>query len=147
MPEFRAPVGTRDVLPPESARWLRLLGLFAARVGRAGYGLVVSPMFEDVSVFERVGEATDVVRKEMYDFEDKGGRHMALRPEGTASVVRAYVQHRPTPPFRAWYAAPNFRYERPQAGRYRQHHQLGIEALGCEDPDLDVEVVDLATGL
>jgi histidyl-tRNA synthetase len=147
VPEFQAPVGTRDVLPPESARWERLVALFAGRVGRAGYGLVVSPSFEDIAVFERVGEATDVVRKEMYDFEDKGGRHLALRPEGTASVVRAWVQHRPTLPFKAWYAAPSFRYERPQAGRYRQHHQLGVEALGSDDPDLDVEVVALAWGL
>ncbi|MDQ2826378.1 MAG: histidine--tRNA ligase [Actinomycetota bacterium] len=144
MTEFRAPVGTRDVLPPESARWGRLVALFSSTVERAGYGLVLSPMFEEVGVFERVGEGTDVVRKEMYDFDDKGGRHMALRPEGTASVVRAYVQHRPTPPFKAWYAAPNFRYERPQAGRFRQHHQLGVEALGTDDADLDVEVVALA---
>ena len=144
MAEFRAPVGTRDVLPPESARWERLVALFAGRVERAGYRLVLSPMFEEVGVFERVGEGTDVVRKEMYDFEDKGGRRVALRPEGTASVVRAYVQHRPTPPFKAWYAAPNFRYERPQAGRFRQHHQLGVEALGTDDADLDVEVVALA---
>ena len=144
MTGFRAPVGTRDVLPPESARWERLLALFAAQVERAGYGLVLSPMFEEVGVFERVGEGTDVVRKEMYDFEDKGGRRIALRPEGTAPVVRAFVQHRPTPPFKAWYAAPNFRYERPQAGRYRQHHQLGVEALGTDDPDLDVEVLTLA---
>src|SRR3954449_1007919 len=147
MTEFRAPVGTRDVLPPESARWERLVALFAGVVERAGYGLVLSPMFEDVGVFERVGEGTDVVRKEMYDFEDKGGRRVALRPEGTASVVRAYVQHRPTPPFKAWYTAPNFRYERPQAGRFRQHHQLGVEALGTDDADLDVEVIDLAWGL
>ena len=144
MTEFRAPVGTRDVLPPESARWERLVALFAGQVERAGYGLVLSPMFEDVGVFERVGEGTDVVRKEMYDFEDKGGRRIALRPEGTATVVRAYVQHRPTPPFKAWYVAPNFRYERPQAGRFRQHHQLGVEALGTDDADLDVEVVALA---
>ncbi|MBV8386311.1 MAG: histidine--tRNA ligase, partial [Acidimicrobiia bacterium] len=147
MPEFQAPVGTRDVLPPESGRWERLVALFATRVGRAGYGLVVSPVFEDIGVFERVGESTDVVRKEMYDFEDKGGRRLALRPEGTASVVRAWVQHRPTLPFKSWYAAPSFRYERPQAGRYRQHHQLGVEALGTEDPDLDVEVIALAWGL
>jgi len=142
--EFRAPVGTRDVLPPESARWERLVALFAGLVEQAGYGLVLSPMFEDVGVFERVGEGTDVVRKEMYDFEDKGGRRVALRPEGTASVVRAYVQHRPTPPFKAWYAGPGFRYERPQAGRFRQHHQMGVEALGTDDADLDVEVVALA---
>ena len=120
------------------------MGRFATIVGRAGYGLVVSPVFEDVGVFQRVGEATDVVRKEMYDFEDKGGRHLALRPEGTAPVVRAWVQHRPPLPFKAWYAAPNFRYEHAQAGRYRQHHQLGVEVLGTEDPDLDVEVVALA---
>jgi histidyl-tRNA synthetase len=114
---------------------------FAERARRAGYGLVVSPMFEDVGVFERVGESTDVVRKEMYDFTDKGERRIALRPEGTASIVRAYVQHRPTPPWKVWYAAPNFRYERPQAGRYRQHHQLGVEVLGSDDPDVDVEVI------
>jgi histidyl-tRNA synthetase len=117
---------------------------FARRVEGAGYGLVLSPMFEEVGVFERVGEGTDVVRKEMYDFEDKGGRHLALRPEGTASVVRAYVQHRPPVPFKAWYVGPNFRYERPQAGRFRQHHQVGVEALGTDDADLDVEVVALA---
>ena len=146
MPEFRAPSGTHDVLAPESARWEALVGRFAGLVGRAGYGLVVSPMFEDVAVFTRVGEGTDVVRKEMYDFPDKGGNHLALRPEGTASVVRAWVQHRPPLPWKAWYAAPNFRYERAQAGRYRQHHQLGVEALGSDDPDLDVEVVALAAG-
>jgi histidyl-tRNA synthetase len=144
VPEFRSPPGTHDVLPPESARWQELVARFATIVGRAGYGLVVSPIFEDVGVFQRVGEATDVVRKEMYDFEDKGGRHLALRPEGTAPVVRAWVQHRPPVPFKAWYAAPNFRYEHAQAGRYRQHHQLGVEVLGTEDPDLDVEVVALA---
>jgi histidyl-tRNA synthetase len=141
VPEFRAPVGTRDVLPPESARWVALVARFAERARKAGYGLVLSPMFEDVGVFERVGESTDVVRKEMYDFTDKGERRIALRPEGTASIVRAYVQHRPTPPWKVWYAAPNFRYERPQAGRYRQHHQLGVEVLGSDDPDVDVEVI------
>ncbi|HEV3401775.1 MAG TPA: histidine--tRNA ligase [Acidimicrobiales bacterium] len=144
MPEFRSPPGTHDVLPPESARWQELVARFATIVGRAGYSLVVSPVFEDAGVFQRVGEATDVVRKEMYDFEDKGGRRLALRPEGTAPVVRAWVQHRPPVPFKAWYAAPNFRYEHAQAGRYRQHHQLGVEVLGTEDPDLDVEVVALA---
>jgi histidyl-tRNA synthetase len=121
--------------------------MFAALVERAGYGLVISPMFEHYEVFSRVGEATDIVRKEMYDFDDKGGRHIALRPEGTASVVRAFVQHRPTTPWKAWYAAPNFRYEHAQAGRYRQHHQLGVEALGTEDADLDVEVISLLAEL
>jgi histidyl-tRNA synthetase len=112
-------------------------------VERAGYGLVVSPMFEDLQVFQRVGESTDVVRKEMYDFEDKGGRRIALRPEGTASIVRAFIQHRPATPWKTWYVAPSFRYERPQAGRYRQHHQLGVEVIGTDDPDLDVEVITL----
>lgn len=140
---FKAPVGTRDVLPPESARWQRLIADFAAQVGRAGYGLVQSPMFEEIGVFNRMGEGTDVVRKEMYDFLDKGDRHLALRPEGTASVARAYIQHRPATPWKVWYAAPNFRYERPQAGRFRQHHQLGLEALGSPDPDLDVEVISI----
>ena len=140
---FKAPVGTRDVLPPESARWQALIAAFAGHVGAAGYGLVQSPMFEEAGVFARVGEGTDVVRKEMYDFFDKGQRHIALRPEGTASVVRAFVQHKPATPWKVWYAAPSFRYERPQAGRFRQHHQLGLEALGSTDPDLDVEVVAL----
>jgi histidyl-tRNA synthetase len=121
-----------------------LVAAFAARVERAGYGLLVSPVFEELAVFERVGESTDVVRKEMYDFDDKDGRRMALRPEGTAPVVRAFAQHRPPLPFKVWYGAPSFRYERPQAGRFRQHHQLGIEVLGIDDPDVDVEVIALA---
>ncbi len=141
----RAPSGTHDVLWPESTRWETLLAAYATHVERAGYGLAHTPIFEDVRVFRRgIGEGSDVVGKEMYEFEDRGGRALALRPEGTAPVVRAFVQHRPPLPFKAWYATPAFRYERPQAGRYRQHHQLGIEALGPEDPDLDVEVVALA---
>jgi histidyl-tRNA synthetase len=146
VPTFQAPPGTFDVLAPASARYEALVARFAVKVERAGYGLILSPMFEDVGVFQRVGESTDVVRKEMYDFEDKGGRRMALRPEGTASVVRAYVQHRPALPWKSWYVAPSFRYEHPQAGRYRQHHQLGVEALGTEDPDIDVEVIALLAG-
>ena len=141
---FQAPTGTRDVLAPESARVEALIGTFAVLARRANYGLILSPMFEDAGVFRRgVGEASELVTKEMYEFEDRGGRLLALRPEGTASVVRAYIQHRPQPPFKAWYATPAFRYERPQAGRYRQHHQLGVEAIGSADPDLDVEVIAL----
>jgi histidyl-tRNA synthetase len=119
--------------------------MFAAHVGRAGFGLVQSPMFEEIGVFSRVGEGTDLVRKEMYDFFDKGDRHIALRPEGTASIARAWIQHAQgeAKPWKVWYAAPSFRYERPQAGRFRQHHQLGAEAIGSEDPDLDVEVIAL----
>jgi histidyl-tRNA synthetase len=141
---FQAPTGTRDVLAPESARVETLVSRFAHQAHLAGYGLIVSPMFEDVGVFRRgVGEESEVVTKEMYEFEDKGGRMLALRPEGTASVVRAFVQHRPQVPWKAWYLTPAFRYERPQAGRFRQHHQLGVEALGTDDPDLDVEVIGL----
>jgi histidyl-tRNA synthetase len=102
-------------------------------------------MFEDAQLFRRgIGDDSDVVRKEMYEFSDRGGRQVALRPEGTASVVRAFVQHHPSVPWRAWYVTPAFRYERPQAGRYKQHHQLGVEVLGTDDPDVDVEVVALA---
>jgi len=144
VPEYQAPKGTFDVLPPESARYEALVGAFAARVERAGYGLVVGPMFEDVGVFQRVGEGTDIVRKEMYDFEDKGGRRIALRPESTASVVRSFVQHRPVTPWKVWYVSPHFRYESPQAGRFRQHHSVGAEVLGTEDPDVDVELITLA---
>ena len=141
---FQAPTGTRDVLAPESARVEEVASIFAEHSRRAGYGLIITPTFEDVGVFRRgVGEDSEVVTKEMYEFEDKGGRHVALRPEGTASVVRAYLQHRPAVPYKAWYHSSAFRYERPQAGRYREHHQLGVEVLGTADPDLDVEVIAL----
>lgn len=142
---LRAPKGTHDVMPPESARWEDLIATFARVVGRAGYGLIQGPMFEDLAVFKRMGEGTDVVRKEMYDFLDKSEppHHLALRPEGTAGVARAFVEHHPTPPWKVWYAAPNFRYENTQANRFRQHHQVGIEAIGSGDPDLDVEVIGL----
>jgi histidyl-tRNA synthetase len=147
VPPFRTPKGTHDVLPPESARWEALVAAFARRADRAGYGLIVSPTFEELGVFQRLGESTDVVRKEMYEFEDRDARRMALRPEGTAPVVRAYAQHRPPLPFKAWYVAPSFRYERPQAGRFREHHQMGVEVLGTDDPDVDVEVIALAARL
>jgi len=143
---FRAPTGTHDILPPDTDRWIEVVSVFARRAARYGYGLVVTPVFEHREVFQRVGESTDVVRKEMYEFLDKGGRAMALRPEGTAPVVRAFVQHRPTPPWKVWYLAPLFRYERPQKGRYRQHWQVGVEALGVDDPDVDVEVIALLEG-
>ena len=146
-PAARAPSGTHDVLWPESTRWEALLVRFADRVERAGYGLAHTPIFEDVKVFRRgIGDDSEIVGKEMYEFEDRGGRTLALRPEGTAPMVRAWVQHRPPLPWKAWYATPAFRYERPQAGRYRQHHQLGVEVLGPTDPDLDVEVIGLADG-
>ena len=142
---FQAPIGTHDVLGPESAQWEGVVGVFAQYAYRYGFELVISPMFEDVGVFNRgIGEHSEVAKKEMYVFKDRGERRYALRPEGTASIVRAFIQHNPTTPWKAWYVTPAFRYERPQAGRYRQHHQLGVEAMGTDDPALDVEVIVLA---
>jgi histidyl-tRNA synthetase len=144
----RTPKGMHDILWPESARWERLVARFATLVEGAGYGLAVTPVLEHVGVFHRgIGEGSDVVGKEMYTFADRDGQIMALRPEGTAAIVRAYVQHHPVPPWKAWYAAPLFRHENPQHGRYRQHFQLGVEALGPSDADLDVEVISLASEL
>src|SRR6266436_4024432 len=143
---IRAPKGMLDVLPPESARWIEVVARFASRAERFGYGLLLTPIVEHYDVFTRVGETTDIVRKEMYDFVDRGGRRLALRPEGTAPVVRAFVQHRPPTPWKVWYLAPNFRAEQPQAGRYRQHWQLGAEVIGIDDPDVDVEMIELLWG-
>lgn len=133
----------RDILAPESGRWRAFTSVFADVVEPAGYQLIIPPLMEDLAVFSRIGEATDVVTKEMYDFIDKGDRHVALRPEQTASVCRAFVQHRPVTPWKTWYSGPNFRYEKPQRGRYRQFDQVGIEVLGVDDPYLDVEVIAL----
>ena len=143
MPSFQTSPGTRDILPPDAGRWRELVRVFADQVESGGYECIVPPMFEELGVFQRLGDATDVVTKEMYDFVDKGGRHIALRPEHTASVCRAYAQHRPVPPWKVWYSGPNFRYERPQAGRYRQFDQVGIEVLGVDDALLDAEVISL----
>ena len=145
MPSFHTSPGTRDILPPQANRWRAFVAVFADVVETAGYDHVIPPMFEDIGVFLRVGESTEIVTKEMYDFEDKGGRHVALRPEQTASVCRAFVEHRPTTPWKVWYSGPNFRYEKPQLGRYRQFDQVGIEVLGVVDPHLDVEVISLAS--
>lgn len=145
MPEFKTSPGTRDILAPHSARWRAFQQVFASTVEAAGYNYIIPPMFEDLDIFLRLGEATEVVTKEMYDFHDKGGRHVALRPEQTASVCRAFVEHRPTTPWKVWYAGPNFRYEKPQQGRYRQFDQVGVEALGADDPLLDAEVIALAS--
>jgi len=144
-PTFRAPKGTRDILPPASARLRALIDEFAAAAGLRGFGEVVSPIFEDLGVFKRLGEATDVVTKEMFDFLDKGDppQHLALRPELTASICRAYVEHRPVPPWKIWYEGPQFRYEQPQAGRYRQFTQVGVEVLGADDAQVDIDVIAL----
>ena len=121
------------------------MAVFADLAERTGFGLLESPIFEDLGVFQRLGESNDVVTKELFEFFDKGDppRHLALRPELTASVCRAFAEHRPTPPWKIWYSGPQFRYERPQAGRYRQFDQVGVETLGTDDPHADVEVIGL----
>ena len=143
-----APKGTYDLLPPRSEAFARVVDTYADAARRAGYGYVATPMFEDTALFRRgVGESTDVVSKEMYTFQDKGGRSLTLRPEGTAGVMRAVVEHNLLAgqlPVKLWYTGPNFRYEQPQSGRYRQHVQVGIEAVGVDDPALDAEVISVA---
>ena len=146
-----APRGTRDVLPEESRLRQRVIDVARDAFERYGYARIVTPTFEETEVFVRgVGTSTDVVRKEMYTFEDQAGRSLSLRPEGTAPVVRAFVQHgmhkRPQP-VKLWYLAPMFRYEAPQAGRYREHWQVGAEAIGSDSPLLDAEVIALLDGI
>ncbi len=146
MPEYQAPRGMADVLAPQSSRWAELIALFATHAQRAGFGLAITPLIEHREVFLRVGDSTDIVRKEMYDFEDKGGRRVAVRPEITAGLMRAFAEHRPPTPWKAWTVGPNFRYEAPQAGRFRQHFQLDAEIVGTDDPDADIEVIALLDG-
>ena len=143
----RAPKGTYDLLPAEAARRDAIVATAARVFAAFGYHHMVTPEFEETGLFERgVGEATDIVRKEMYTFLDKGGRSLTLRPEGTAPICRAYVEHgmhKLPQPVKVWYYCPMFRYEKPQAGRYREHYQLGVEAIGSADPAVDAEVVVL----
>lgn len=145
---LQAPKGTFDWLPPRSERALAVRETLTAPVRRAGYGYIETPVFEDTTLFVRgVGESTDIVSKEMYTFEDKGGRSITLRPEGTAPVVRAVLQHSLHTgrlPVKLWYSGSQFRYERAQKGRYRHFWQVGAEALGAEDPALDAELILLA---
>jgi len=115
---------------------------FAERAGRFGYELLITPVFEHVEVFNRLGESTDVVSKEMYEFTDRGNRHLALRPEGTAPVVRAYVQHKKHGPWKVWYLAPLFRYERQQKGRLREHYQLNVDIFGAAEVSADARNFD-----
>ncbi len=142
---IQAPRGTNDVLPDNAAKWAQLEATAAKILGRAGYRRIETPMFEATHLFSRtVGEATDVVQKEMYTFQDNGGDSLTLRPEGTAPVVRAYLEHgmhKEPQPVKLWYLSHFFRYERPQAGRYRQFAQVGIEAIGSEDPAVDAEAI------
>jgi histidyl-tRNA synthetase len=149
--KFQAPRGTFDVLP-EQARAKRRLERTAAEIfGRAGYEAIATPAFEDTDLFERgVGRSTDIVRKEMFTFEDKGGRSLTLRPEGTASICRAYLEHgmqKLAQPVKLFYLGPFFRHERPQAGRYRQFHQLGVECIGTDSPLADAEAIMLLSDL
>jgi histidyl-tRNA synthetase len=149
--KFQAPRGTFDILP-EAARSRRRLEVAAASVfARAGYEPIATPVFEGTDLFERgVGKSTDIVRKEMFTFEDKGGRSLTLRPEGTASVCRAYLEHgmqKLAQPVKLHYLGPFFRHERPQAGRYRQFHQLGVECIGTDSPLADAEVIMLLADL
>ncbi|NLT34636.1 MAG: histidine--tRNA ligase [Gaiellales bacterium] len=146
-----APKGTYDILPEDQPQRTWLLERAASVFARYGYGRLDTPLFEETRLFSRgVGESTDIVRKEMYTFEDNGGRSMTLRPEGTAPAARAFVEHgmhtRPLP-VKVWYYWPMFRYEAPQSGRYRQHFQLGVEALGSHSPVLDAEVIGVLHAL
>jgi histidyl-tRNA synthetase len=145
--KITAPRGTQDVLPPHSARWLALEMRIHALAARFGYAEVRTPIFESTDLFVRgVGETTDIVEKEMYTFTDKGERSMTLRPEFTAPVMRAMLEHNlfSQGPQRLYYVGPIFRYERPQKGRYRQAHQFGVECTGYAGPQADVEVIALA---
>ncbi len=145
---FRAPRGTADRLPEEQKYWRYIESKAKEIADRFGYGRIDTPAFEDSDLFVRsVGEGTDIVEKEMYTFEDRGGDSVTLRPEGTAPVCRAYLEHgmhNLPQPVRMYYFCPVFRYERPQAGRFRQHHQFGVEALGDADPSVDAEVIEVA---
>lgn len=147
MPVFQAPKGVPDYVPPRSRAFLAVQEALAAPARLAGYDYIELPVFEETALFERgVGASTDVVSKEMYTFTDRGGRSLTLRPEGTAGVMRAVVEHgldRGQLPVKVWYRGPFFRAERPQQGRYRQLQQVGIEAIGSEDPALDAEVIAL----
>ena len=145
---FQAPRGTQDVLPGQSEHWQWFEAAFRQVCSLYDYAEIRTPTFEDTQLFYRVGTGSDVVSKEMYTFEDKGGRSITLKAEGTAPAVRAYLEHSLGAPgqiTRLFYLTPIFRYDRPQKGRYREHHQAGIEMLGSSGPTADAEVIDLTT--
>jgi histidyl-tRNA synthetase len=149
--DFKAPRGTFDVLPPDATARHVVFAAAAAAFERAGYGRIETPTFEDTELFARgVGGSTDIVRKEMFSFEDQGGRGVTLRPEGTAPVCRAYLEQgmqKQPQPVKLWYWGPFFRHERPQAGRYRQFNQLGAEVIGSDSPLCDAELIVLLNDL
>ena len=144
---FKRPRGTADILPDDQPYWDHVYDVARKVANQFGYGRIDTPTFEDTNLFERgVGNETDIVQKEMYSFEDHGGDSITLRPEGTASVCRAYIEnglHNLPQPVRMYYAAAMFRYERPQAGRVRQFHQFGVEAIGDPSPEVDAEIIEL----
>ena len=147
--KYKAPRGTQDILPEQSIHWTKIKNIFRSVMYRFGAEEIITPSFEETEIFVRgVGETSDIVTKEMYTFEDKGGRSMTLRPEGTAPVVRAYLEHnlaqtKPIP-VKLFYIGPMFRYEKPQAGRYRQHIQYGVEVFGSASPYIDAELISMA---
>ncbi len=145
---YQAPRGTSDILPQEQAYWRFIEQKVATTCQLYGYERIDTPVFEDTELFSRsAGEYTNIVQKEMYTFDDRGGNSLTLKPEGTPAVCRAYLQNGMSnlpQPVKLYYISPIFRYDRPQAGRYRQHYQFGYEALGSDDPSLDAEVIDLA---
>jgi histidyl-tRNA synthetase len=145
---YQAARGTSDILPEEQPYWRYVEKAIAKITELYGYKRIETPIFEDTSLFQRsTGEFTDIVQKEMYTFDDRGGNSLTLKPEGTPSVCRAYIQHgmhNLPQPVRLYYISPIFRYDRPQAGRYRQHYQFGCEAIGDEDPTIDAEIIDIA---
>nr|ARO91054.1 histidine tRNA synthetase [Flintiella sanguinaria] len=145
---IKSPRGTRDILPIETINWLNVEAIAQSILAKSGYAEIRTPIFEETILFKRgIGEGTDIVNKEMYNFLDQGNRELTLRPEGTAGVVRAFIEkqlHKNKLVNRLWYKGPMFRYERPQSGRQRQFHQLGVECLGTNDPQADFEVILLA---
>jgi histidyl-tRNA synthetase len=147
--KFQAPRGTHDVLPAEQPLWQRVTGTLAEVAELYGYGRIQTPNFEDTDLFQRTsGQGSDIVQKEMYTFADQGGRSLTLRPEGTAPIARAYVEHgmhRDPQPVKLYTVAPMYRYAAPQKGRYREHWQCSVEAIGSADPALDAEVIQLYT--
>jgi len=148
---YKAPRGTRDVLPEESWKWQRVERVFRETADRFGYREIRLPVFEETELFARgIGDATDIVRKEMYTFTDRKGRSLTLRPEGTAGVVRSFIEHnmgRGARLTKLYYFCPMFRYERPQAGRYRQFWQWGLEAIGSMNPAVDAEIIHFSVNL
>ena len=145
----QAPKGTQDMLPKDAYRWQRIEQAVRNVCALAGYREIRTPMFEHTELFARgVGDGTDVVQKEMYTFEDKGGRSITLKPEGTAGVARAFIENHlfaePLPCKLYYVSCPNFRYEKPQAGRLRQFHQNGVEVFGAKDASVDAEIIALA---